>query len=220
MKKDAEMEHNLKLYVDSQFASAWAMSAFVALEEKELPFEVETLILGNLEHRRDDYAKASLSMRVPMLQHGGFSLSESTAIAEYLNDCFDGPNLFPEDPKDRARARQIQAWLRSDFAAVRSERDTTVLFRGPVATELSLVARREAEVIFSVVEQLLDSGRSTLFGQWSIADTDLSAMINRLALNGDPVPEMVERYARKHWNRPSVQAWVQRSKDAMLDEDL
>ena len=40
MKKDAEMEHNLKLYVDSQFASAWAMSAFVALEEKELPFEV------------------------------------------------------------------------------------------------------------------------------------------------------------------------------------
>lgn len=214
------MEHNLKLYVDSQFASAWAMSAFVALEEKGLPFEVETLILENREHRQDDYAKASLSMRVPMLQHGRFCLSESSAIAEYLDDCFDGPNVFPEDPQDRARARQIQAWLRSDFAALRSERDTTVLFRGPVATELSLVACREAEMIFGVVEQLLDSGRSNLFGQWSIADTDLSAVINRLALNGDPVPETVETYAREHWNRPSVQDWVQRSKGAMLDEVL
>jgi len=220
MRKDAEMEHNLKLYVDSQFASAWAMSAFVALEEKGLPFEVETLTLENREHRQGDYAKASLSMRVPMLQHGRFCLSESSAIAEYLDDCFDGPNVFPEDPQDRARARQIQAWLRSDFAALRSERDTTVLFRGPVVTELSLVARREAEMIFGVVEQLLDSGRSNLFGQWSIADTDLSAVINRLALNGDPVPETVETYARKHWNRPSVQAWVQRSKGALPDEAL
>jgi len=33
-------------------------------------------------------------------------------------------------------------------------------------------------------------------------------MLNRLVLNGDPVPEKLAAYARHQWQRPSVLSWV------------
>lgn len=41
-----------------------------------------------------------------------------------------------------------------------------------------------------------------------IADVDLALMLNRLTLNGDPVPQRLMEYARYQWKRPSVQRWV------------
>jgi glutathione S-transferase len=34
-------------------------------------------------------------------------------------------------------------------------------------------------------------------------------MLNRLVLNGDPVPERLALYARQQWQRPSVQLWLE-----------
>ncbi len=36
--------------------------------------------------------------------------------------------------------------------------------------------------------ELLSHGKPNLFGEWCIADADLSAMLNRLVMNGDDVP--------------------------------
>jgi glutathione S-transferase len=44
--------------------------------------------------------------RVPVLQHGDFVLYETSAIAGYVDEVFDGPNLTPEDPRRRARMNQ------------------------------------------------------------------------------------------------------------------
>ena len=46
----------LTLYVDSRFVSPYAMSAFVVLHEKELPFELKTLDLGKREHHAPESA--------------------------------------------------------------------------------------------------------------------------------------------------------------------
>jgi glutathione S-transferase len=46
---------------------------------------------------------------------------------------------------------------------------------------------------------------------WSIADVDLTLMLNRLILNGDEVPVRLVRHASTQWERPSVQQWVRRS---------
>ncbi len=40
--------NNLRLYVDARFASPYAMSAFVALTEKGLPFDMTTVDLEAL----------------------------------------------------------------------------------------------------------------------------------------------------------------------------
>jgi glutathione S-transferase len=198
----------LQLYVDSQFASPYAMSVFVALHEKRLPFETVALDLAAGAHRDPAHSARSLTCRVPTLVHGGFALSESSAITEYLDELFPQGRLYPAEPQARARARQVQAWLRSDLAPIRQERSTTVLFYGPTTEALSPEAAAAAEKLFAAAETLLRPGDENLFGAWCIADTDLALMLNRLVMNGDPVPERLARYARRQWDRPSVQLWV------------
>jgi len=205
----------LSLYVDSKFLSPYAMSAFVALHEKGLPFQLKTLDLGAQENRAADFAAASLTCRVPTLVHGDFTLSESSAISEYLDEEFPSPAyaaLYPGDRRARARARQIQAWLRSDFLPLRRERPTEVVFLGPTDKPLSDEARASAEKLLCAADSLIDKAAQRLFRDWSIADTDLALMLNRLVLNGDAVPEKLATYARVQWQRPSIQLWVARAR--------
>jgi glutathione S-transferase len=37
-------------------------------------------------------------------------------------------------------------------------------------------------------------------------------MLNRLVLNGDDVPKNLERYAKRQWERASVQRWVKQQR--------
>ncbi|WP_066260810.1 glutathione transferase [Hydrogenophaga flava] len=198
----------LLLYVDAQFASPYAMSVFVALTEKQLPFELKAVDLSANANHEASYAATSLTRRVPTLVHNGFALSESSAITEYVDTVFEGVPLYPTGTQERARARQVQAWLRSDLMPIRHERSTEVVFYGAIKPPLSFEAQATAKKLFSVAEALVPPGGENLFGQWCIADVDLALMLNRLVLNGDAVPERLTSYARRQWQRPSVQLWV------------
>ncbi|NWK76815.1 glutathione transferase [Aquitalea sp. LB_tupeE] len=206
---------SLHLTVDAQYCSPYAMSVYVALQEKQLPFTLSTLDLDNGAHHAPAYAASSLTARVPALQHGDFVLSESTAITEYLEELFPAPALYPQSAQGRARARQIQAWLRSDLLPLRQERDTLVVFYRPVHAPLSDVAARAAHKLLRVAEQILPPGSDTLFGEWSIVDVDLALMLNRLRLNGDPMPPRLADYAALQWQRPSVLAWLDLPRPAL-----
>ncbi|WP_081081580.1 glutathione transferase [Burkholderia stagnalis] len=199
---------NLRLYADAQYTSPYAMSVYVALQEKSLPFELVTVDLGNRAHFAPDYAATSLTQRVPTLVHDGFALSESSAITEYLDETFPGVRLYPTDRQQRARARQVQAWLRSDLMPIRAERSTEVVFYEPSREPLSGLAQAAAKKLFAAADALLAPGAANLFGDWCIADVDLAVMLNRLVLNDDPVPTRLADYARAQWERPSVQRWV------------
>ena len=75
-----------RLYVDSQFASPYAMSVFVALTEKGIDFQMSTVDLQALENQAEAYTALSQTQRVPTLVDGDFALSESSAITEYLEN--------------------------------------------------------------------------------------------------------------------------------------
>jgi glutathione S-transferase len=45
--------------------------------------------------------------KVPVLDHDGMRILETTAIARYLNDVLPGKSLIPATPKDRARMDMI-----------------------------------------------------------------------------------------------------------------
>ncbi|MGG6237431.1 glutathione transferase [Nodosilinea sp. AN01ver1] len=202
----------LRLYVDAQFMSPYAMSVFVALHEKALPHDLIGVDLTTQANRQADYQRRSLTGRVPALEHGKFSLSESSAITEYLEEVFPPPAyaaLYPQQPDQRARARQVQAWLRSDLLPLRDERPTAVIFQQPSDTPLSDSARFAAEQLFEAATALLKDHHLSLLGQWCIADTDLALMINRLVANGDEVPDRLVEYVQHQWQRPSVRAWIE-----------
>ena len=204
----------LTLFLDAQYLSPYALSAFVALREKGLPFQIEPVELFAHEQLEEPFRSHSVTARVPTLAHGDFFLSESSAIAEYLEEVFAPPahpSLYPQEPRARARARQVQAWLRSDLMALRDERPSTVVFRSPIDRPLSESARRDVAKLCAATERLLEPHGSTLFGRWCIADTDLAMMLQRLVANGDPVPEHLAAYARRQWARPSVSDWIARA---------
>jgi len=196
------------LYADAQYTSPYAMSVFVGLTEKGIPFEMQTVDLGAGANRNPEYADVSLTQRVPTLVDGDFHLSESSAITEYLDEVYPGVVLYPADTKTKARARQIQAWLRSDLLPIRQERSTAVVFYGPTTTPLSATAEQAAHKLFKAADTLLAQNRDHLFDAWCLADVDLALMLNRLILNGDAVPARLADYAKRQWERASVQAWV------------
>ena len=205
----------LHLYVDSLFTSPYAMSVFVALREKGLAFETLTLDLDAGQNQAADYVQRSLTQRVPTLVDGDFALSESSAITEYLDQAYPESSVYPADVQQRARARQVQAWLRSDLLPIRQERSTLVVFCGQKRPPLSADAQAAATKLISAAQALLADNREYLCGQWSIADVDLAVMLNRLILNGDAVPTQLVAYAQRQWQRPSVREWVELRRPAL-----
>lgn len=188
------------------------MSAYIALVEKKVLFETKTLDLKAADHLQTAYGHQSLTSRVPTLQHDDFYLSESSAIAEYLEDLFPAPDyssLYPTNLADRARARQIQAWIRSDLMPIREERPTDVIYYSPSSLPLSVKGKEAAQKLIAAADSLIKDHQDFLFDQWCIADLDLSLMINRLIKNNDPVPEKLIRYVNFQWERDSVKKWLQ-----------
>lgn len=201
----------ITLWSDASYFSPYVMSAYVALQEKALPFSLQTVDLDGGEHLQPGWRGYALTRRVPLLQHGDFELSESSAITEYLEDVFAPPQwerIYPHDAQKRARARQIQAWLRSDLMPIREQRSADVVFAGVKKPPLNQAGIESAEKLFALAGNLLDQGKQNLFGEWCIADTDLALMLNRLVLNGDAVPDALAEYAAFQWQRASVQRYV------------
>ncbi|WNY86285.1 glutathione transferase [Leclercia adecarboxylata] len=199
------------LWSDADYFSPYVMSVYVALAEKGLPFALKTVDLSRGENRQPQWQGYGLTRRVPVLEVDGFELSESSAITEYLEECFAPPEwerIYPLDLQKRARARQIQAWLRSDLMPIREERSTDVVFAGVKKPVLSETARRAASQLIDTATSLLAHGNQNLFGEWCIADSDLALMLNRLVLNGDDVPQQLVDYASFQWQRASVQRYV------------
>lgn len=207
---------NVTLYVDSNFTSPYAMAVFVTLVEKSIPFEMLKIDLGAKENYQVEYSELSRTCRVPTLSIGDFHLSESSAITEYLEEIYPPPHfvsVYPTVIKEKAIARQVQAWLRSDFLEIRDERSTEVIFyskQNPLP--LSEAATKSLDKLISALENILTDDRLNIFSQWCIADTELALMLNRLIMNGDDIPKKIKSYAEYQWKKESVQKWVSLSR--------
>jgi glutathione S-transferase len=208
------MTEPIVLYCEDEWDSPYVFAVFVALHEKQLPFVERVLDLKRGEQKQDDFRARSLTARVPCIEHDGFALSESLAIHEYLDEAFPEPPLLPEALHERARARQILAWLRSDLMPLRDDRPTSSMFYTRADKPLSERGQAAALKLIELTERLIATPSGSLFGRWSIADAELSFMLHRLILNGDPVPPRVHAYATAQWQRPSVQAFVMHARPA------
>jgi len=202
------MDAPLVLYIDRFWISPYAMSAFVALEEKGLPYTVRELSLGDGEQRGATYR--ARTGRVPALQHGDYWLAESQAIAEYLAEVFPfpkHPRLFPADLQERGVCREVMSWLRSDLMPIREERATHTIWYEKARAPLSQAAQHAAHKLVAACDRLIAEGRTTLFAEWCIADADLALMLQRLHRSGDALPPKLRAYAEANWARPSIQKW-------------
>ena len=94
----------LKLYHAAPFANSGKV--LIALKEKGLPFESRFIDLHRFEQHEPWFLELNPEGQVPVLDHDGFLVTQTSIINEYLEDAFpDAPGLRPEDPKDIARMR-------------------------------------------------------------------------------------------------------------------
>jgi glutathione S-transferase len=195
----------LTLYVDGYFANPYDATCYVALVEKQLEFSIARALL-----RDGGGVPAGLQAqtgvgRVPALRHGDFFLTESIAIAEYLEDVFPPPGhaaLYPADARARARARQIAAFVRFDLRALREERPWTGVLWPAARRPLSAAAERDAR-------ELVDLARLARLGiasPWSIAHVDLALALSRL--DDASIPEDVRAFMAATLSRPSVRGYL------------
>jgi glutathione S-transferase len=93
------------------FVSPYVRKVLVCMELKGLDYEVDpiTPFFGN-----DEFRRLSPLCRIPVLVDGELVLTDSTVIAEYLDETYPEPPIMPREPKERARAR----WL-EEFADTR-----------------------------------------------------------------------------------------------------
>ncbi len=92
---------------------------------------------------------------------------------------------------------------------LRMERPTSTIFgRSQGVDPLTPAAREATGRLVAAAEHLLAPNASALFGDFGVVDADLALMLQRLAANGDPLPERLVAYAAGVWQRPSVQAFV------------
>jgi glutathione S-transferase len=207
----------VKFYVDAFWFSPYSFSVFVALNEKEIPYEVVEVALHKRENKTLEYRRASATGRIPAIQHEDFFLAESSAIVEYLDEAFassDTIRLLPAPLQERAKARMIMAWIRSsrDLLPLIKERGTETMFYAKATLPLSESARQSAEKLLEVANFLIPEGQDALFSSWCIADSDLAFLLHRLLLNDYAIPAKLKRYAELHWQRPSTRKFVERSR--------
>ncbi|MEO8214283.1 MAG: glutathione transferase [Myxococcales bacterium] len=214
-----EVMEPLLLHGDGFWNSPYVFSVFVTLTEKGLPFATRTVNLREGAQKTPAFQALSLTSRVPVLEHGAFHLSESSAIVEYLEETFAPPTypaVLPAAVRDRARARQIMAWLRSDLLPLREERPTASFFYKQSMPPLSSAGRAAVDKLIAAASALLSDGRTSLFDAFSIADADLAMMLQRLVGNGEAVPGKLRDFVDAQWQRPSVRAFVERERPAYV----
>jgi glutathione S-transferase len=97
----------LTLYYGSGSPYAWRVQ--LALEHKALPYELKVLSFSAGDTRKPEFLALNPRHQVPVLVDGTFSLYESNAIVEYIDEAYPGREaaLFPGDPKTRAIVRRL-----------------------------------------------------------------------------------------------------------------
>ena len=85
--------------------ASWRLRIILNLKEVEYEYKPVNLVKG--EHKTDEYAKLNPALLVPTLEMGGECLTESMAIAEYLEELHGAKPLLPVDAMERMKVRRL-----------------------------------------------------------------------------------------------------------------
>jgi glutathione S-transferase len=108
--------------------------------------------------------------RVPILQHGDFTIYETNAIATYVDEAFDGPALQPKEVRVRGRMHQ---WISSvnsyyyPYMIYHVTHERLVFPQLGIASDEKVVAHAlpKIELALGVAEKALADGGGYLLGK-------------------------------------------------------
>ena len=89
------------------YLSPYVRKVLACLHLKGVAYTLDPIVpfYGN-----EDFARLSPLRRIPVLQDDQVTLADSTVIAEYLEERYPQPALYPRDIQQRARARWLEEY--------------------------------------------------------------------------------------------------------------
>jgi glutathione S-transferase len=222
----------LQLYIGNKNYSSWSMRPWVLLKQAGIAFDEVMVRFDSFE--ADSSFKQTLRGispvgKVPVLVHDGFAVWDTLAIAEYLAEQFPEHQLWPTDPRARARARSICAEMHSGFGALRTHcpmnieaslPDTGRLIwrdQAGVRADMARLCGLWGELLSVQPDKMPDGSGPLLFGRFSIADAFFAPVCMRLKTYALPLPADLAAYVERVAMLPGVRAWIQ---DALAEHDF
>jgi len=126
--------------------------------------------------------------KVPVLDHDGMRILETTAIARYLNDVLPGKSLIPPTPKDRARMDMIIGLIDSyGYGALLGGVVAYHLFPDFVGGKNDAMRKGGLENGRKVIDFAMKTRGSSPFiaGELSLADLYLTPIVFYVSLTPD-----------------------------------
>jgi glutathione S-transferase len=129
--------------------------------------------------------------KVPVLDHDGVRLLETSAITRYLNDALPGKSLIPATPKDRARMDMIIGLIDSyGYGALLGGVAAYHLFPDFVGGKNEAARKAGIETGRKVIEFAMKTKGTSPFiaGELSLADLYLAPIVAYLSMTPDLDP--------------------------------
>ena len=183
--------------------STYARTARLVLEEKGIPYELREVDILTGANLAPEHLARHPWGKVPALEHDGFLLFETFAIARYLDEAFPGPSLQPADPRARARMTQVCAIVDSyaygDMIGKLVWQAMIVPMQGGTPDQAAMEeGRAGTEKALGVIEGLLPDGPGI-----TLADLFLVPLIDYVSMT-PPGGALLAA-------RPRLAAWWQRT---------
>jgi len=193
----------VKLY--SGPLSLFTAKVRVALDEKQLEFqriEVGWSPANRYLPHHPDVAALNPKCEVPVLVDGDLVVYDSTLILEYLEDRYPEPPLYPREPSERARCRQLEAAADElTFPAVWDLIEESFYPPPPQGRDPARLdaARERLDARFLLLDKEL-TGQEYLCGGFSVADIGSFIILSAAATLGHAPGQGV----------PQLRSWMER----------
>lgn len=205
----------MQLFIGNQNYSSWSLRAWLIFEQFDIDVQVTKLPLFKPEFYQA-LTKVTPTAKVPTLVDGDVAVWESLAILEYVNEQYLAGKAWPEDSKQRAKARAIASEMHAGFTALRSELPMNC--RAQRRVELSEAALKDVQRIDEMWSQQMDVYPDQwLFGDWSIVDAMYAPVVLRFKTYDVQLSKPAQAYLEKALQSPAMQAWIA---EALLETDI
>ncbi|MCC6611559.1 MAG: glutathione S-transferase [Burkholderiales bacterium] len=164
--------------------------------------------------RDEAHLERSAMGKVPYLEVNGETLTESQAICEYLEEAYPEKPLYPRDPWQRAKVRELISYLELHVELVSRRLHKQAFYGGAVSDESKAQVERELTRGLKALGRLAKFAPMLAGPELTLADVcafvhlPLVATVTRLVLGRDLVEELLPQakpYLKALGERPAFQ---------------
>jgi len=170
------------------------------LEEVGVPYDYKRLSIRNGDTKTSEFLRVNPAGKIPVIQDGNVTLTESIAINFYLAEKY-GDGLMPTDLVGRARVYEWSLWAVSNVQPLLLTILLNIMIKPEAERDAKAVetARNDVVPYLTVFNRILDGKEYLVANRFTVADLNAASVIGL----GSFVGVDLSAY-------PTVQAWLSR----------